>query len=156
MAKTRKQRTAAVELPTGARYDELKQMLEERQHDLQAELNGKMRSVRADGSEKPHDVFDEVESAEVDSQQALDLALIQMKAETLGKITGALSRLEHGTYGHCFECGGEIAEVRLRALPFAVRCKACEEARETEQLLERMRQRRESGPLGFSTRGQTL
>ena len=35
--------------------------------------------------------------------------------------------LDEGRYGHCYECGDEIAEARLRALPFAVRCKDCEE-----------------------------
>jgi RNA polymerase-binding transcription factor DksA len=29
-----------------------------------------------------------------------------------------LSRLEEGSYGHCFDCGDEIAEPRLRARPF--------------------------------------
>ena len=57
-----------------------------------------------------------------------------MKAETLNKINEALARLEDGRYGLCFECGDEIAEARLRALPFAVRCKDCEEAREMPAL----------------------
>ena len=60
-----------------------------------------------------------------------------MKAETLNKINEALSRLEEGVYGNCFECGEEIAEPRLRALPFAVRCKDCEEAREAAAERER-------------------
>ena len=54
-----------------------------------------------------------------------------------GKVDAALRRLEEGTYGDCFECGDEIAEARLRALPFAVRCKDCEEARETAERRER-------------------
>ena len=53
-----------------------------------------------------------------------------MKGETLNKVNEALRRLEEGTYGNCFECGDEIAGPRLRALPFAVRCQACEERRE--------------------------
>ena len=61
-----------------------------------------------------------------------------MKAETLSKITEALSGLEAGTYGYCYECGEEIARQRLRALPFAVRCKECEEARESAQNRERV------------------
>jgi DnaK suppressor protein len=73
--------------------------------------------------------------------------LIQMKAETLKRIDAALRRLDEGTYGECFECGDAIAEARLRALPFAVRCKACEEAHEAAQLRERMSQRRGSSPL---------
>jgi hypothetical protein len=35
-----------------------------------------------------------------------------------GEVVGALSTLNEGTYGVCFECGGEIAERRLKALPF--------------------------------------
>jgi DnaK suppressor protein len=60
-----------------------------------------------------------------------------MKSETLNKIDAALRRLEDGSYGNCFECGDEISEARLRALPFAVRCKDCEEARETAEQRER-------------------
>ena len=72
-------------------------------------------------------MLDEGESSEIDIQDDIGFALIQMKAETLNKIDTALRRLREGTYGDCFECGGQIAEARLRALPFAVRCKDCEE-----------------------------
>jgi DnaK suppressor protein len=60
-----------------------------------------------------------------------------MKAETLSKVNDALGRLEQGNYGNCFDCGEEIAEKRLRALPFAVRCKDCEQARENAAQRER-------------------
>jgi RNA polymerase-binding transcription factor DksA len=33
----------------------------------------------------------------------------------------------------CVECAGEIPARRLEALPFALRCRACEEGREHEQ-----------------------
>ena len=46
-----------------------------------------------------------------------------MKAETLKQIRKALARLDEGRCGYCDECGEEIVEPRLRALPFAVRCK---------------------------------
>jgi len=68
-----------------------------------------------------------------------------MKSETLTKIGEALSRLEEGTFGYCFECGDEISERRLRALPFAVRCKDCEEAREVAEQRERQTSRRAGG-----------
>jgi RNA polymerase-binding transcription factor DksA len=41
-----------------------------------------------------------------------------------------LKRTTTGDYGDCFECGGEIAEARLRPLPFAVRCRDCEAVRD--------------------------
>ena len=60
----------------------------------------------------------------------MDRALLQMRAETLNRIDDAISRLDDGNYGRCFECDAEIAAPRLRALPFAVRCRTCEEQRE--------------------------
>ena len=134
MATTRKGTRAPAKT---SRYNELKRMLEERRRELMQEVQGRIRDVRADGS-KDREVFDQGESSEVDIQEDIEFALIQMKSETLNKINEALRRLEEGTYGNCFECGEEIAEARLRALPFAVRCKDCEEARETAEQRERM------------------
>ena len=113
-------------------------MLEERRREIQAEVQGKIRDVRAEASMGgKNEVIDAVESSEADIQDDIEFALIQMKSETLNKINDALSRLEQGDYGNCFECGEEIAEKRLRALPFAVRCKDCEEAREVAEKRER-------------------
>ena len=153
MAAKVKKKTVVTEAPTGARYDELKRMLVERQREILSEVQGKIREVRTEGSEKDHEVLDPGETSEVDIQEDIEFALIQMKAETLNKIDEALSRLEDGTYGHCFECAEEIAQPRLRALPFAVRCKDCEEAREMAQQRERIQARRGSSSLGFDMRG---
>jgi DnaK suppressor protein len=79
---------------------------------------------------KRRDVVDAAESSEVDSQGEIGFALIQLKSETLKMIDTALRRIDQGDYGDCFECGREIAEARLRALPFAVRCRDCEAVRE--------------------------
>jgi RNA polymerase-binding transcription factor len=122
-----------------SRYIELKQMLDNRRREIQAEVQGKMRGVREEGAwgGKLNEVLDAVESAEADIQEDIEFALVQMKSETLNKINDALARLEHGNYGYCFDCGDEIGEKRLRALPFAVRCKDCEEARENAERRER-------------------
>ena len=129
----------ATESRERARYSELKRMLEERRREIQAEVQGRMRDVRSEGAWgcKQNEVFDAVESSEADIQDDIEFALIQMKSETLNKINDALTRLEQGDYGNCFDCGSEIAEKRLRALPFAVRCKDCEEAREVAEQRER-------------------
>ena len=145
MAAKAKKTQVVTETPVGERYDELKRMLIERQREIMHEVQGKIRDVRAEGSEKDHEVLDPGETSEVDIQEDIEFALIQMKAETLNKINEALARLEEGTYGNCFECGDEISERRLRALPFAVRCKDCEEAREMAEQRERQTQRRSAG-----------
>jgi DnaK suppressor protein len=126
------------------RYDELKSILEDRRREIVNQVQERMRDVRSEGSGATvQGVLDAAESSEADIQDEIEFALIQMKAETLTKMDEALRRLEEGSYGYCFECGEEISERRLRALPFAVRCKNCEEAREVKQQRDRlMAQRR--------------
>src|SRR5215217_8693076 len=121
------------------RYAELTRILEERRREIMDQVQEKIRDVRTESPNSPtQGVLDAAESSEADIQDEIEFALIQMKAETLHKIEEALRRLEEGTFGYCFECGEEISERRLRALPFAVRCKDCEEAREVAQQRERV------------------
>ena len=137
------------------RYNELKAILVERRREIMSEVQGRMRDVRAEGAASNGEgVLDAAESSEADIQDEIEFALIQMKAETLNRIDEALHRLEEATYGYCFECGEEISEKRLRALPFAVRCKDCEEAREVKQQRERlMAQRRGAASLFIDMQG---
>ena len=67
-----------------------------------------------------------------DFVQEVDLALMQMKSETLKKIDQALLRLDEGSYGRCQECDAEIPPARLRALPFAALCRDCQEEAESD------------------------
>jgi DnaK suppressor protein len=137
------------------RYAELKKILEDRRREMMSQVQERMRDVRAEGaSNTVQGVLDAAESSEADIQDEIEFALIQMKAETLNKIDEALRRLEEGTYGYCFECGDEVSERRLRALPFAVRCKDCEEAREVAQQRERqMANRRGAASLFIDMQG---
>lgn len=116
-------------------YCEFRKKLEDDRHELLHEVEGKIRAARTES--KDGEVFDEVESSDVGNQEAIGFALIQMKAETLRKIDAALRRLGENTYGRCVECGDEIAVARLRALPFATRCRDCEEDREAAEQCER-------------------
>jgi DnaK suppressor protein len=49
----------------------------------------------------------------------------------------ALARLEAGEYGTCATCGEPIPAERLQALPFAVRCVACQDRLERGQGMHR-------------------
>ena len=138
--------------PVDERHEELRRMLISRQRELLNEVHGKIRRVRDDGSQQDHAHLDAGETSDVDPQDDLEFALIQMKAETEKKINDALLRLDEGSYGLCFECGEQIAPPRLRALPFALRCKDCEETIEMEQQRDRAQSRRGSAALGFEIR----
>ena len=116
------------------RYNELRRILEERRLALMGDMRHKIRNVRAEREEATNlGVRDEVESSEADVQGDMEFAVLQMKAETLKKIGEALVLLSENEFGYWRECGHEIASRRLRALPFAVRCKDCEEASENNE-----------------------
>jgi DnaK suppressor protein len=121
------------EMATVRQLDELKAVLVSRRAALLSEVHERIRDVRSDGK-LDRDGLDEAESAEVTIQDDIEFALIQLKGQTLDKIDDALRRIEAGDYGNCFSCGIEISEARLRALPFALRCKECEEEREATAL----------------------
>lgn len=50
----------------------------------------------------------------------------------------ALARLDSGDYGVCVDCGREIPEARLEAMPFALRCIDCQSRRERGQGVQRV------------------
>ena len=109
------------------RYLLLRGILEERRREIQE----KLRSLRESLPAEAKDVRDAEEQSVDDFVQEVDLALMQMKTETLKKIDQAILRLEEGTYGRCQECDVEIPAPRLRALPFAALCRDCQEEAES-------------------------
>lgn len=121
------------------RYNDLKGILQERRREILAQVQRRESDMRAESAEGANDELADVLDTEPSD---IDLAIIAMKRETLLKLEQAEEKLEEGKFGDCFECGDEIAVRRLRALPFAVRCKDCEEAREFAQRRERVMSQR--------------
>ena len=139
-------------LQKASRFKELQANLESRRIELVQELRNKIRAARSDGI-TDRDVLDDAESSELDTQDEIGFALIQLRMEVLKQIDAALRRLDEGSYGDCFECGAEISEARLRALPFAVRCRDCEQSREADERERFVGQRRSSPALFFDLGG---
>jgi DnaK suppressor protein len=115
-----------------ARYSTLKQMLEVRRGELQRSLGVKLRDL---GANNGHDrellgALDAAEASDSDLQQEIAVTVTEMTAEVLDRVDEALARIAKGIYGSCVECNGEISLKRLTALPFALRCRECEELHE--------------------------
>jgi DnaK suppressor protein len=53
------------------------------------------------------------------------------------QIDDALARMSDGSYGVCDSCGLEIADERLRALPFTRLCRDCQQDQEREARSQR-------------------
>lgn len=115
------------------RYDVLRRILEERRGEIQE----KLRAIREEIPSYQDEVRDTEEQSVTDFAQEMDFALMEMKAQTLIRIDEALQRVDQGTYGTCDECGQDIAEARLLAVPFALLCLECQEREETMAAEER-------------------
>jgi DnaK suppressor protein len=126
------------------RHAELRDMLNVRKRELQDDLQSRIRGVRTD---RENEVRDELEHSDARSNRDIELALLQIKTETLARVEEALVRLDAGAYGRCFACAAEISATRLRALPFAVRCMKCEERREHGERQEKQIAQARSGSL---------
>ena len=75
----------------------------------------------------PRDEADE--SVRLEAQDEA-FRMAESDAREVGMVDAALTRMREDTYGECIECGDEIEEKRLIALPTAARCMTCQEARE--------------------------
>ena len=60
----------------------------------------------------------------------LDYTLEENSEHVLAAIEAALKRIDEGTYGICMNCGKQIAQERLEALPWATLCIDCQRDRE--------------------------
>ena len=102
------------------RNADLRHMLMERRQEMQDDVQRRIRVGRTD---RPKEVRDDLEHSDADIQGDIELALLQMRAETLTRIDEALVRLDEGKFlilfpvcrGNC-RTAAESAAVR-RAVP---------------------------------------
>lgn len=124
--------TAAVSSATpDARDASLRRQLLAHRRELETKIRETLSSSR---SERPAQRFadgiDEAEASDAEVQDEIAFALLEAHAEAITRIDEAVRRLDDGRYGRCGQCGDDIGELRLRALPFATRCVDCERQRE--------------------------
>jgi RNA polymerase-binding protein DksA len=86
-------------------------------------------SMEDEGSESPLDNH-LAETASLTLDREIDYTLQGNEEEVLHAIDVALARINEGTYGRCQSCGRDIAEERLRAIPYATLCIDCKRKEE--------------------------
>ena len=114
----------------------LHQMLMRKRQEILKEIEGSLgQSLIEDKQRRLESARDVGDQALMDLDRELGISLMEMRNRRRQAIDEALTRLNEGTYGICAECGIEISERRLEAVPFA---KLCVECQSKEELLEKI------------------
>lgn len=124
------------------KQEALRKMLMEKKREIWNDVKDKLfQQLGKDYRSEIDTVLDEGDKALSDLAEETGLTLVDLRKGTLEKIDHALKKLDEGTYGICEDCGNEISEQRLKALPFAVHCVECKQRREELEEIEKERER---------------
>ena len=88
--------------------------------------------AQQDGDRTPYggDFESLVTAAQLASQHETDELLRRRLERRLSELEHVQRRLEQGNYGKCEQCGGDIPEERLEAMPDTTVCVPCQRNRE--------------------------
>ena len=112
-----------METHTQTHLRQLRELLEYRLAELQADVAAATAMQLADDG---RDVTDQKDAAERQQANARDAAEEARERAELDGVVAAIARLDAGVYGACIECAEPIAYERLFVQPAAVRCAPCQ------------------------------
>jgi DnaK suppressor protein len=120
------------------RRDALRQILLDRRQEVLKEIEELIGHRLSDDAQNRVDSVPDIgDQALLDSERGRDISILEMRNRMRQNIDEALIRLDEGAYGICSDCGVEISEKRLKAVPFARRCVACQSKEELLEKIER-------------------
>jgi DnaK suppressor protein len=103
--------------------------LERKRRALKGEIRESMSSRRE--TDDRREMFkDPYGCASLTHDDEVAAVMVDRRARELAQIDRALEDLDAGRYGTCRDCEEPIAEKRLRVMPFATRCVACQARQE--------------------------
>jgi DnaK suppressor protein len=124
------------------RREALHRMLMGKRQELMREITGNLgQSLTEDQRRRLESAMDVGDQSLMDLDRELGISLMEMRNKRRQLIDEALGRLEDGTYGLCEECGVEINEKRLAAVPFAKLCVSCQSKQELIEKIEKGEER---------------
>jgi DnaK suppressor protein len=107
---------------------EIKEVLLQTKRDILKTLDERIKANDISVQREIGDIFDD---ADLEQTREFNLLLGTRERQKLEQIESALSRMEHGEYGFCEDCGENIPAGRLKAMPFATLCVKCKSERES-------------------------
>lgn len=96
------------------------------------EIESRIASAYNEHSSVPES-SEETEQAQDRNSKEILVKILEKDSLKLRQIKEALKNIEKGEYGDCNECGCEIEEKRLTAIPLAKNCLECQEEIDREK-----------------------
>ncbi|MBM4122000.1 MAG: TraR/DksA family transcriptional regulator [Nitrospira sp.] len=129
-------------LRRNGRREALHRMLTAKRQEVLNEIGTSIgQSLTEDQQRRLESAMDVGDQALMDLERELGISLLEMRNRKRQLIDEALVRLDEGTYGVCAECGVEISEKRLVAVPFAKLCVVCQSKQELIEKIEKGEER---------------
>ena len=116
---------------TSKQIDDLRQLLQQRQRQLEAALDAELHA-ESDSHASITPVSD-ADWTTADVEADVLIAKAERDASELTETTIALEKVTEGRYGTCETCGEAIGYPRLLAYPSARRCFSCQKTAEARQ-----------------------
>jgi DnaK suppressor protein len=114
--------------------ERLKKALLKMRQELLKGIDQNMKAERTNFTNETGDFYD---SADTERDRQLFHLLSGREREKLNAINEALEKIEDGTYGICEECEQKINRERLKIMPFAKYCVACQSQIEKQSSMAR-------------------
>lgn len=116
---------------TEEQYEEIRTLLLTRREKILADLRRNLGRYLHEEPDEGTDVdMEEGDESVVDPGKEMDFDVLSRRSTELKLIQEAIHRLQRGEYGICDECGGRIRFERLKAMPFALLCRDCQQESE--------------------------
>lgn len=120
------------------RHEALRNMLLNKREETLRELLDNVGQALAEGQERRlESVGDVADQALRTFERDRSIFVMEIRNRKRQSLEEALTRLHEGTYGICAECGTDINEKRLEAVPFAKLCVACQSRLELLEQIEK-------------------
>lgn len=107
-------------------FQPLLKKLQHRRNEITGQVNHLEQDLREDIADNQNMPGDMADHGSGELNQHLSVTLMENDRVELERIEKAILRIEEGVYGQCEVCQKTIPMARLKAIPWATRCIACQ------------------------------
>ncbi len=103
-----------------------------------AKVAGEIKAIAQETAKSPRDASGDLSAYTIHLadmaadtyEREMSMSIVSSEQEVLYQIDDALKRMDDGSYGICQECNTPITLSRLKAVPYASMCIACQRVKE--------------------------